>query len=84
MKRKTLPRLAGLARRIRPAWADQRGVAAIEFALFAMFLSVAIINVADVSIYIYQRMRSLHHAWICSGETVPLASGLSWMNATGT
>jgi Flp pilus assembly protein TadG len=35
---------------------DQRGVAAIEFALFVGFLSFAMLNVADISIYIYQRM----------------------------
>jgi Flp pilus assembly protein TadG len=37
---------------------DQRGVAAIEFGLFAIFLSVGLANVADVSIYIYQRMQA--------------------------
>jgi Flp pilus assembly protein TadG len=36
---------------------DQRGVAAIEFGLFAIFLSLALVNVTDVSIYIYQRMQ---------------------------
>ena len=46
------------ADRIKPISADQRGVAAIEFALFAMFLSLALVNVADVSIYIYQRMQA--------------------------
>jgi len=39
-------------------WADQRGVAAIEFGLFAIFLSLALVNVTDVSIYIYQRMQA--------------------------
>lgn len=38
-------------------WADQRGVAAIEFGLFAIFLATALANVADVSIYVYQRMQ---------------------------
>jgi hypothetical protein len=42
------------ARRISTIWSDQRGVAAIEFAFFAGFLSLAILNVADVSIYLYQ------------------------------
>ncbi|WP_439393110.1 TadE/TadG family type IV pilus assembly protein [Bradyrhizobium sp. PMVTL-01] len=37
--------------------ADQRGVAAIEFGIFAIFLSATLANVADVSIYIYQRMQ---------------------------
>ena len=35
---------------------DQRGVAAVEFALFAGVLSISILNVADISIYVYQRM----------------------------
>jgi Flp pilus assembly protein TadG len=47
-------RLAGKAA---AAWADRRGVAAIEFGLFAVFLSIALANVTDVSIYIYQRMQ---------------------------
>jgi Flp pilus assembly pilin Flp len=38
--------------------ADQRGVAAVEFGLFAIFLSLALVNVTDVSIYIYQRMQA--------------------------
>jgi Flp pilus assembly protein TadG len=32
-------------------------VAAVEFGLFVIFLSLALANVADVSIYIYQRMQ---------------------------
>jgi hypothetical protein len=39
-------------------WADQRGVAAVEFAFFAIFLSFALANVTDASIYIYQRMQA--------------------------
>jgi Flp pilus assembly protein TadG len=35
---------------------DRRGAAAIEFAMCAGFLSVAVLNAADVSIYLYQRM----------------------------
>lgn len=37
--------------------ADQRGVSAVEFALFASMLVFALINTADVSIYIYKRMQ---------------------------
>ena len=52
---------AGLSSRIAgkaaAAWADRRGVAAIEFGFFAIFLSIALANVTDVSIYIYQRMQ---------------------------
>jgi Flp pilus assembly protein TadG len=46
-----------LARKTRAAWADQRGVAAIEFGLFAILLFASLANVTDVSIYIYQRMQ---------------------------
>jgi Flp pilus assembly protein TadG len=35
---------------------DQRGVSAIEFSFFAGLLSLGLLNTADVSIYIYQRM----------------------------
>ena len=48
------PKPAG---KIKAAWADQRGVAAIEFGIFAIFLSAALANVTDASIYIYQRMQ---------------------------
>ena len=44
--------------RSKALWADQRGVAAIEFGFFAIFLSLALANVVDVSIYIYQRMQA--------------------------
>jgi Flp pilus assembly protein TadG len=53
--RKLELRFAG---RITAIWADQRGVAAVEFGLFAIFLSLALVNVTDVSIYIYQRMQA--------------------------
>ena len=35
---------------------DRRGVAAIEFSLFVGMLAFGLLNTADVSIYIYQRM----------------------------
>jgi hypothetical protein len=37
--------------------ADQTGVSAIEFASFAGLLAFALLNTADVSIYIYKRMQ---------------------------
>ena len=46
-----------LARKIGAAWADQRGVAAIEFGIFSILLFASLANVTDVSIYIYQRMQ---------------------------
>jgi Flp pilus assembly protein TadG len=37
--------------------ADRRGVAAIEFAVFAGFISVGMLNVTDIAVYVYQRMQ---------------------------
>lgn len=37
--------------------ADRQGTAAIEFAVFGGLLSFAFLNVADISIYVYQRMQ---------------------------
>jgi Flp pilus assembly protein TadG len=47
-----------LGARIRAIWGDQRGVAAIEFGFFGIFLAAALANVTDVSIYVYQRMQA--------------------------
>jgi Flp pilus assembly protein TadG len=45
------------ARKIRAMPADQRGVAAIEFGIFVPLLFLALANVVDVTIYLYQRMQ---------------------------
>jgi Flp pilus assembly protein TadG len=37
--------------------ADRRGVAAVEFGVFTLLLSLSLANVTDVSIYVYQRMQ---------------------------
>jgi len=47
-----------LADRIKAISADQSGVAAIEFGIFAPLLFLALVNVADVTIYLYQRMQA--------------------------
>jgi Flp pilus assembly protein TadG len=36
---------------------DRRGVAAIEFAVFAAIVSIAMLNVTDIAVYVYQRMQ---------------------------
>jgi Flp pilus assembly protein TadG len=46
-----------LTRKARAIWADQRGVAAIELGIFAVLLALALANVTDAAIYIYQRMQ---------------------------
>jgi len=46
------------AGRIKAISADQRGVAAIEFGIFALLLFLALANVVDVTMYLYQRMQT--------------------------
>ena len=58
LRDRSLSKLAlKLGGRTRAIWTDQRGVAAVEFGFFAIMLSLALANVTDVSIYIYQRMQ---------------------------
>ena len=67
--------------RTRAIWADQRGVAAIEFGFFAIFLSLALVNVTDVSIYIYQRMQA-ENATQVAAQAAWKACDLSKLPAT--
>lgn len=46
-----------LAQQVKAIANDQRGVAAVEFGFFVVFLAVSLANVTDVSMYIYQRMQ---------------------------
>lgn len=52
--RSTLLRILFLARRLRK---DSGGVAAIEFAFIAGFLSVAALNVADLGLFLFDRLQ---------------------------
>ena len=36
---------------------DNRGLAAIEFGLIASFLAMAVLNVADISVFMYDRLQ---------------------------
>jgi Flp pilus assembly protein TadG len=67
--------------RARKIWTDQRGVAAIEFGFFSIFLSLAMVNVADVSIYIYQRMQA-ENATQVAAQAAWKACDLSQLPAT--
>lgn len=71
---------------------DRQGTAAIEFAIFASILSVATLNVADVSIYIYQRMQvenatemGAQAAWkTCDMTHLPATTNCSGLSAAVT
>jgi Flp pilus assembly protein TadG len=56
-------------------------VAAIEFGFFSIFLSLALVNVADVSIYIYQRMQA-ENATQVAAQAAWKACDLSQLPAT--
>lgn len=71
----------GLVDRIKAIGADQRGVAAVEFGLFVIILAVALANVADVSLYIYQRMQ-VEHATQAAGQAAWKTCDLSHLPAT--
>jgi Flp pilus assembly protein TadG len=60
---------------------NRRGVAAIEFAFLAVFLSFALANVTDVSIYIYQRMEA-ENATQVAAQAARKACDLSHLPAT--
>lgn len=60
---------------------DQRGVAAVEFGFFVVFLAVSLANVADVSMYIYQRMQ-LENATQVAAQAAWKACDLSHLPAT--
>jgi|SRR6266851_1419955 len=76
---------------------DQRGVAAIEFALFGGLISVAMLNMTDISVYIYQRMQveyatevGAQAAWkTCDSTKLPATTNCSGLtnalqNAVGS
>jgi Flp pilus assembly protein TadG len=71
---------------------NQRGVAAIEFAMFGLFLSVGMLNVADIGIYLYERMEvenatemGAQAAWkTCPLSQLPATVNCSGLNAAVT
>src|ERR1700726_1618384 len=81
--RRPSPRKLALkfAGRTKAIWTDQRGVAAIEFGIFAVFLTLALVNVTDVSIYIYQRMQ-VENATQVAAQAAWKACDLSQLPAT--
>ena len=56
-KQHLLDHVRKMTKKIAAIRSDQRGVAAIEFALFGGLMSLAMLNVTDIAVYIYQRMQ---------------------------
>lgn len=67
---------------------DRRGVAAIEFAIFASLLSIGMLNVTDVAVYVYKRMQveyaaqaGAQAAWqTCDVNHLPATTKCSGLN----
>jgi Flp pilus assembly protein TadG len=67
---------------------DSRGTSAIEFAFIAPFLIIALLNVSDISIYIFQRMQvenaaqmGAQAAWkTCSLAQLPATTNCPGLN----
>lgn len=78
--------------RIRQLRKDNRGLAAIEFALIAGFLSVAVLNVADVSVFLFDQLQvnnatqmGVQAAWAtCDLNHVPATTKCPAMNGAVT
>jgi Flp pilus assembly protein TadG len=60
---------------------DQRGVAAIEFAFLIGFLSLAMLNVTDIAIFLYERME-VENAAEMGAQAAFTACDLNHMPAT--
>jgi Flp pilus assembly protein TadG len=67
---------------------DRRGVAAIEFAIFAGLLSIGMLNVTDLAVYVYQRMQveyatqaGAQAAWhTCNTNQLPATNNCSGLS----
>jgi len=81
-----------LAGKIKAMSTDQSGVAAIEFGIFSVFLALALANVVDVTMYLYQRMQAenatevaAQAAWkTCDLTVLPMTTDCSTLAASVT
>jgi Flp pilus assembly protein TadG len=81
-----------LAGKIKAMSTDHRGVAAIEFGIFSVLLALALANVVDVTMYLYQRMQAenatevaAQAAWkTCDLTVLPLTTDCSTLAASVT
>jgi Flp pilus assembly protein TadG len=81
-----------LAGKIKAMSIDQRGVAAIEFGIFSVLLALALANVVDVTMYLYQRMQAenatevaAQAAWkTCDLTVLPMTTNCATLAASVT
>jgi Flp pilus assembly protein TadG len=83
-----VPRNRELVKQIKALRSDQRGIAAIEFAVFAGMISIGMLNVTDIAVYVYQRMQveyatqaAAQAAWhTCPLTQLPATNNCSGLN----
>src|SRR5215472_7282160 len=71
---------------------DRRGLAAIEFAMFASLISLGMLNVTDIAVYVYKRMQveyatqaGAQAAWhTCDINHLPATTNCSGLNTAVT
>jgi Flp pilus assembly protein TadG len=81
-----------IAKHIAALRSDRRGVAAIEFAIFASLISIGMLNVVDIAVYVYQRMQveyatqaGAQAAWhTCDINHLPATNNCSGLNTAVT
>ena len=86
------PAKLALADKLKTMSTDQRGVAAIEFGVFSVVLALALANVVDVTMYLYQRMQAenateaaAQAAWkTCDLTVLPMTTDCSTLAASAT
>jgi Flp pilus assembly protein TadG len=92
VRKRTISGLRQFFQHVKVLGPDHRGVAAIELAVIAGFLSVAVLNVADVSTYIFQRMEvenatqvGVQAAWkACDTDHLPATTNCSTLTQAVT
>jgi Flp pilus assembly protein TadG len=83
-----MPGASSAKKKLGALGSDRRGAAAVEFALVGSLISVAMLNVTDVSVYIYQRMQveyaaemAAQAAWkTCDLTQLPATTNCSGLN----
>ena len=78
----------GITKQIAALRADRRGVAAIEFSIFAAIISLGMLNITDIAVYVYQRMQveyatqaGAQAAWhACDFNHLPATNNCSGLN----
>jgi len=73
--------MKNVSKKVAQLWSDKRATSAIEFSFFASLLALALINVVDVSTYVYQRME-VQNATEMGAQAAFKACDINYLPAT--